>query len=209
MFIAIGFPSSAREEGAVVLYAGLDKGRMLAACDDAAKSEKFERIGKLIRPVFQRHAIEAAVLVKVDCSAAHNAGLSAERAALAAGIDPEAAAIKGAGVKADAAKALARRLQDLIEPEQKKFAAIKAECEKQIALAPMQPKVKEHFDGVLARAQAALDKVVKDAAEATEASDLAAKDLAAKEEALAASAETSPDEQGGDPAKPKKKKKTV
>ncbi len=183
MYIAVGFPSSAREDGAEVLYAGQDKGAMLKAIDAAIASKKFQLIGKLLRPLFQKHTMTPGVHVIVDCSPAHNAGLKAQSAALASGATAEEAASKGASVKLDAAKANALSLAKLAEDERGKFANLQREWQRQIAAAPGDNRLKVHIGHLETRAKNVVDSAITLATEAAERATAAEKDLAVKQKA--------------------------
>jgi hypothetical protein len=180
MFIAMGFPTSAREAGAVVLYAGLDRAAMLKACDEASASKKFQRIGKLLRPMFQKHSLQRPVDVKVDCSAAHNDGLRAERNSLAAGCTELAAAIKGGEIRTDASKVFAETARNRATEETAKFLGMQKEGEGKIAAAPMNEQVKRSNELVIQRGRELLQKVLDAAHEAELAYAAAARDLAEK-----------------------------
>jgi len=99
MFIAIGFPSVKNEAGAEIVYLGLVRSEMQEAVAEATAEKRFNRIGILNRPLFQKVSLEAPRFEATDCSVEHNAGLTAERAQLALGTSAEDAALHGATVK--------------------------------------------------------------------------------------------------------------
>lgn len=177
MFIAFGFPTSAREEGAELLYVGLVKSEMLEACETAAKTGDFKVIGKLERPIFRRHSLEKPVVTVVDCSLAHNAGLSAHRNALAAGKSPADAALIQATVKADAAKVFAGKAKDLFDSEVAKFRLLQKQCAEKIAAAPMNPNVAKHVESIEKAGNVVVATAFKAYQDAKQASDAAAEAL--------------------------------